>query len=337
MKVKDFKSFINEGVTDVLTPKSEDQISDAWQQIAKEKNPFQRAVFVKRHNLPDKYLPTKDDYRKYLKKSSNPIRELAINFNPDKYKPTNEEYLEYFKKMDLIDRIRYIKDNNGFRRFFPTSDEIIDYLSKIGKFKSRLYDVYRYIKIFKENRKISTDDIVNIFKNLPPSNKMYLYNQFNSPWSSTSIRDMISEIMNRLLNEDQELISYLGDDLVEKLKRGEWPEEKKYPRGYLTFKMLDYVEKNPGCTRSDIAKLFHDLKHGHTPFKYDPSMNRGYFRTFLTNTQYLKDFDEDITRGWIRKRGTRVTLSESGEKKLEELRKKFDYRPSYAPRKISRE
>lgn len=330
--MKTFIQFINEGVYDVLIPKSKEEI--------------------KKHLGNEGVV---DQIKKVMKYGYN-IFDMIPNL-------TREDIINDFYKYDnmifLVEDIESLKDYNLIS-FFDIK-EIAKNLSPIMKLS--IYseidsDYYGSVKKFAKNYlDLSRDDVLKMFNELKPEDKIRLayiykktyyniltedqwYDVFNSLDSKTK-SDVILQyykygpfsdnLIMKILKNDNELIKILSkessDDIGNLISQDKMIKEKKYPRGYMTYRILDFIDKSPNkeARRKDIIKFVFDLKYGDSIINFDPSKNSGYYSDFFTVNGYgnlKKTTDANNPH-----KNVRWSLSEDGKEKLKWYRKKFkDYK-----------
>lgn len=127
--MKTYKQF-NEGVTDYLSPKSEDDIVDKLKDMSITDKMYQ----IRRYNLSDDYMPSDEEIRNYLDKLNvlDQISDIRRYRLPNKYMPSDEEIKDSIKDISLENRINMIWRKKLPKKYFPTKQDILDKIKNMS-------------------------------------------------------------------------------------------------------------------------------------------------------------------------------------------------------------
>jgi hypothetical protein len=274
---------VYEDLDDVFKPKTKEEIVDTI--FTRDTNTFDKRAVEKIDQAltPEQFL----DYFKQQKFKN-------MHSNLQKYQVNDSDLFFY-----LIKNISLTKDEKLLKKVFEKTDNNL-----LSKWLLRM--PRHYSKLMVKN--FGADTLVNLFLFLPNG------------------ADIIKNIALR--TDDQKLASYAQNLNTRKLHtkskytrgydihayQGQ-ETAMKFQKGYILFRILDFLDKNPeGVRRKDLTKFVFELRYGKG--KGTKSKIAGYYSNTFKNyrDEYNYIFNDEEGRWYI---------TNQGKEKLNQLRQKF--------------
>lgn len=171
---------LNEGLRDMMKPKSDEDVEKALSKL----NPYDRFVFVKEHDLDDKFMPPNEELKNHIK-DLDFFTKLRLIGEVSEFKNlfTSKEIEEFFDSYDTCDRIKISKGYKIDHLYFPTDKEVEECLNDLS-LGDHLFIIKNYNlddkfyptdeKILKSLKDLNLKDKVFSLKKLHNKDKRFL-------------------------------------------------------------------------------------------------------------------------------------------------------------------
>lgn len=212
------------------------------------------------------------------------------------------------KIQDITDKAKYILNLKGDKiQLTPKEKMRIVFLIR---------DFPKLLELIDDGVKITKGDINQLFDS--PNNYIEKfdvkekYKKYKTEHPKRFIEYLRERIKNNTLMDILDPKDHKKYDAIVNLLKKKELKHQNYPKGYKIYRILKYINENPGIRRTDIIKFAFELSHGKETF--NPIINRGY---------WSDGFGALIYPNVDRDKNNRYTLNQRGKNRLAYYEKKF--------------